>query len=192
MRRRGTSAVVGAVLASLLVGCGGDGRALEAEPTSASDTQPPSASEEPSADAAPTVAPADGAEVSVGSVTLNLPRGFPPRRINSGLVTATGPTFERIAVSARGSIGDNSPAELAEISRKAGMWAERPRRLADVVAGGETLYHLAGPDEMGYFADEFGAEVDGFDVEIYVAGTGPDRRRRAIAAAVLASVEWGG
>jgi hypothetical protein len=191
MRRRGPSVVTGAVLAMLLAGCGGDGGAVEAEPSTPASTTP-AASEEPAADPGPTVEPADGAEITVGNLTLRLPKGFPPRKINDLLVTATGPTFERIAVSARSSMDDNTLAELAQISVDAGMWDGRPRRLDDVEAGGETLYHLEGPDEMGYDAEEFGAQVDGWDVEIYVAGSGSTRKRREIAEAVLASVEWGG
>jgi hypothetical protein len=191
--RRVSWCALAAAAALFLAGCGGDTEAAgpdEPTPTTSEASESGStATTEPSAE--PSVAPADGAEVTVGNMTLRLPRGFPPRQVNDLLVTATGPKFDRIAVSAASSIDDNTTDEMAAIVSRSDSWAKPPRRLEDVTVAGEPMFHLVGPDDMGYSGHEFGGQVDGWDVRIYVGGTDTPARQEAIAAAVLASVEFG-
>lgn len=181
------------VSAALLAGCGDDEKSPDAEPsgaaTSASPT--PTESEEPTE---PTVEPATGAEVELGSLTLTFPEGFEPSEASAmggEVVTASGPGgTARLAFVAAKSFNTQTPDEAVEIAIATGLWTRKPRRLDDVEVDGVVMYHLSGPAGMGFTDVQFGAESGGYDVSFTVGASGSPAERQELIDSILATASW--
>lgn len=170
--------------AALLTACGGD----EEDPSgSPSSSPPPSATAEPST---PSVEPASGARVELGSFQVRFPQGWEPRELGTLAVTTTGPEAEHLALTAHQAPAARPLDELIDAAVATGMWSKRPERLEDVEVDGVLMYHLAGPGLNGYTDEQLGAEFGGYNVTLTVSTTGSAADRRDLVDSLLASARW--
>lgn len=170
--------------AALLAACGDEDERPAGSPSSSPS---PSESAEPSA---PSVEPASGARVELGSFQVRFPQGWEPRELGTLAVTTTGPDAEHLALTAHQAPTARPLDELIDAAVATGMWSERPERLDDVEVDGVPMYHLAGPGLNGYTDEQFGAEFGGYNVTLTISTTGSRADRRDLIDSLLASAQW--
>lgn len=173
----------------LLAGCGGD----EEPPESAPSGSPTSDAPSPSEPAEPTVEPAAGPEVELGSLTMRYPEGYEPREtedLGAQLVAASGSDGERVALGAYEDFSHDTLDESADLAITTGLWTSRPKRLDDLEVDGVLMYHLAGPAGAGSTIEQFGAEFGGYDMTFLVSTEGSAAERRQLIDSILVTATW--
>lgn len=188
MRRWAGRFVWGAALVLALAGCGGEDPTPPADPGEASTSTGPTGdvteSEEPGTPAA------DGPRVSKGSLTLNFPQGYEPRKVGTMVVTSTGPLGEQMAVTANESMSVQTLDESAEMGADNGSWGAKPKRAGNVVVDGVEMWHFTGKDSIGWLADTYGVEFGGYDMVLQFATPLAAQEHDLVVDSVLASVRW--
>lgn len=196
MRTTMSGALALLVCATLLGACGDD--ATTPGPASGTASSSPSPSSSPGASepepTEPSVQPATGAQVELGSLTLNLPAGFEPREASSmggDLVTASGPDgAARIAFVAAEDFNRQSLDKAVEFAITTGFWTRKPKRLPDVEVDGVTMYHLSGPSGAGFTDVQFGTEHGGYDTSLTISASGSAAERQHLIDSILATASW--
>lgn len=189
-----TTALMTGLLAWLLAGCGdGDpaGPAAPAESSRVSDTAPTSSgpsSSDPGGDSS--VRPTQGAERTLGSMTLRFPRGWPVDKVTHQVLSAFGPEgFSKLSVT--GVLARSHPDldALARSGRNGGTWEGRPSR-EDIEVDGVTMYRWSGPTGAGTRTDVLGADSGGYLMTVLFQTELPRSEHDALLERVLASVVW--
>lgn len=170
---------------ALAAGCAGDAGPSKAEPadtSSATSSEPSSA--EPSEEG---VAPATGELITLGPVTLRVPKGFRVEPQGEDLVAAFGPASEKFAFGVQSTMREQSLDELAE--NPGSQFEGEPERLPDLMVDGVAMYQVRGQTPFG-MSDAFGVNHESVSLYLNFTDPGSARHRTAWVEAVLASLEW--
>lgn len=178
--------------AGVLSGCGGD-EPPEAEPsgspTSPGATTSPSESATPDDEPSSTVEPASGPRKTVGSLTMNFPRGYQVNAMSSTVLTASGPDGEFLGVLAVETVDQTPLGQLARDALQDPVLSA-PVRHDDLVADGVPMFHVSGAVGAGRTRDVVGVEHGGYSMRMEFTTALPRPARLELIESVLASVVW--
>lgn len=198
--------VLGSLSAGLILltgACGAGTSGPSADPETTSTPVAPGAEvSEPASSADPTpteaaVTPATGALITGSGSTVNAPADFRDNPTSTSLGGNVNGKDARYNISLSDSdniVLDESVDGLARLVRATNGIQPPLKRQPDTTVAGQPAYHLAGDENVGRWADQYGFYAGGHFIEVTISTPLdlPQAERDAIAAPVLASVKLTG